>query len=792
VDYEDLVRRFMRLGAPDRATAERQADQVFASFDRQVESGVAPEAAGRRVREEFNLVEPTRTQRFVRGMKDTGQGLVQTGLNITNPEKAAEYTEEVNRQRVPYDDRRFDPWRIAGQVVASSPLMVIPGGQARVAARLGASALAGGLAGGAEFNPSNRAMDKVGQVAFGAAGGAVGDMAMREAARVAGAVGARVSRGAARAPDPQQLTQQIRAEAAKQGIPDTALTPARMQRITAAANEQVKTTGNLDVPPLLRKLEIEDALPGAQPTTGQVVRDPGQWRAEMNAAQHVEDMGLRRAGQEAVLSEEGVLNAVPNLAARVQRGRLRTQQEAGVTVGRTVGNQRASDGMFGGARKIVDDAYESAKNLPGADEPVAEASALLGGIRQRMVETFGEPAWQDLKIQRVFAPFLRRERAAASAASVQSEAAEAFAKAKARFPGINEDLVKEAIEEKFGQGVLNPPTVPQITLREALDARTAISGMRLSASTPGQKKLLGRAIDDLDDLLESTGMVGQAAEGFSAARALRKAQADLFQENAQRSALLRDIVGGKTKPANIMRRALLSEDPADLAHLKKTLLNPVLPGAEDTPLLDPAAGREAWEQIREAAVDYVQRRSVAGAGSERIFSPHRYRQALSSIGDRLGVIFDPEEIYGLERLARASKYLKDAPPTGGVPPYQTSGNVGAFSRMMNTPGSLASKALSTVSTLPLVGKEAALGRAAARLFRTATVESPLERAERISRHALTGAPHLPGAGTTATAARRQQIRQGLLDRTDGARRLGRVGAGLLASPDERGKYRPLR
>lgn len=112
-----------------------------------------------------------------RGFMDTYQGLKQRALQMTDPERADEYTAEVNRDRADYGTLAAGyPYTSgAGRFVGNAASIPAPGVQGILPARLGYGAAIGAGHGASQFTPGGTAGEIAANTLMGAGGGLLGE-----------------------------------------------------------------------------------------------------------------------------------------------------------------------------------------------------------------------------------------------------------------------------------------------------------------------------------------------------------------------------------------------------------------------------------------------------------------------------------------------------------------------------------------------------------------------------------------------------------------------------------------
>lgn len=145
-----------------------------------------------------------------RGFMDTYQGLKQRALQMTDPERADEYTQEVNRERADYDPIAAGyPYTSGlGRFVGNAASIPAPGAQGILPARLAYGAAIGAGHGAAQFTPGGTAGETAANTLMGAGGGLLGEglfSAARGLRRMGGAGRAGVPSPRPGLPVPDQL-----------------------------------------------------------------------------------------------------------------------------------------------------------------------------------------------------------------------------------------------------------------------------------------------------------------------------------------------------------------------------------------------------------------------------------------------------------------------------------------------------------------------------------------------------------------------------------------------------------
>lgn len=205
--------------------------------------------------------------------------------NVEAINKAAETDYRENWRRG--EDPGLDIGRVAGNIAGAVPLAAFVPGMS--AATLPARMAAGGGAGAisAAFQPVNEGdfwPEKAGQIAGGAASGALAvpviEKAMQAIGKVSQRMAARLTSDHAR---------KIANDLGAAGVDYSQLSKETQESILKDAEKALKAGGKLDMNALALKYDFEKL--GMKPTLGQVSRDPMQFQFERNNA------GIEGAGE---------------------------------------------------------------------------------------------------------------------------------------------------------------------------------------------------------------------------------------------------------------------------------------------------------------------------------------------------------------------------------------------------------------------------------------------------------------------------------------------------------------
>lgn len=269
------------------APAAAAADGPWSKF--------APAKAAAPVTSEYTPEAPPVMARVGRGMMDVGQGMKQLWLMATDPEAAKKYTQEVNAEIALYEkgrgkDAGTDWARLGGNVAASAPAMLVPGGQAvSLGTRAASSAVGGALANGAMFSEDGTWSDKGAQAATGAAFGAAVPVAVQGAIKAGSGVvnkiydkGAQAAGNVTGAFSPTQINVTLQQTLAGRGIDFGKLSAEARTALAEDVRNTLKAGGAVNADDLERKAAI--LAVGAKPTQAMVSRDPKRWAFERNTA----------------------------------------------------------------------------------------------------------------------------------------------------------------------------------------------------------------------------------------------------------------------------------------------------------------------------------------------------------------------------------------------------------------------------------------------------------------------------------------------------------------------------
>lgn len=306
---------------PDDFTPEQIQSAIETDILPQV--GAQPRAAAP-VAPPVQREAPTALERFGRGMADVGDRAAQVWMNVgaklglpgygpgmavagqQAPTLADIGTQQMNAENADYEAGRaagapdgkpgIDWWRMGGNAVATAPLAAVGGTPAGLIGKVGVGMLQGGLAGAAQYDPTNSLAGTAKNTAIGAGTGAV-------MAPITHYVGKGLSWAT------QKIVDRVRgaiatmggdaSEAAiSQAVPELAgLAPDVRADLITEAQAQIRQTGDLNAEAIGRKANL--LVNGLTPTKAMVTRNAGDWTMERNLQKLVgsPDSDLATVGQ---------------------------------------------------------------------------------------------------------------------------------------------------------------------------------------------------------------------------------------------------------------------------------------------------------------------------------------------------------------------------------------------------------------------------------------------------------------------------------------------------------------
>lgn len=355
--------RVARLEVPEGTTPEQVESFVFNGMKAPSKAAQDTAKFETKIRKE---AAPSKLERFGRGFEDIRQGAVQGGLMIkdlfTGRDEAGDYTKAGTEELDMYErtrgpDAGIDLMRIGGNVAATLPAMLVPGGAAAsLATRAAAGAGAGALTGASFFTPEGES--KAAQIGVGALVGAAAPAVIEGVKRLGGSILDRVVSRAT----PKSLQGEITVKLQQEGIDWNKLTAEAQKRLLADAQTALDTGGTLD-DAMLRNKAIIESIPGAQATKASVTRAPRDWQNEKNLR------GIQGVGDEIVAREQSNARAMTDYLSELRAasgGKAATATEAGESA---VNALKVADKS---KQQAVDDLYAAFRDSGLKDAPVPE------------------------------------------------------------------------------------------------------------------------------------------------------------------------------------------------------------------------------------------------------------------------------------------------------------------------------------------------------------------------------------------------------------------------------------
>jgi hypothetical protein len=297
--------RVARLEVPEGTTPQQVESFVFNGMKAPRAPAATPE-------------EPTRLERLGRGFMDVAQGVKQAGLMVkdlvTGGGEADAYTKEKSDELALYEQGRgkdagIDWMRIGGNVLATAPVALIPGGAAAsMGVRAASGAAQGAVASGAMFTPEGES--KLAQMTVGGLIGAAMPVAA-QGVKAAGRSVLDLVRGPQTLPA-NQVVQELTVKLQQQGIDFGKLTQQARDSLLDDAQKALSAGGTLDDAMLANKALIESV--GAKPTKASLTRAPRDWQAEKNLR------GIQGVGDDIVAREQSNAKALIDYTDRLRSG----------------------------------------------------------------------------------------------------------------------------------------------------------------------------------------------------------------------------------------------------------------------------------------------------------------------------------------------------------------------------------------------------------------------------------------------------------------------------------------
>lgn len=311
--------------------------------------------------------------RIGKGMMDVGHGLNQLWLMGTGrPGEAQAYTDQVRAENDRYEASRkldtgsqnpgVDWMRIGGNIAATSPAILIPGGNS---ATLGTRALSGGvggaLAGASMFSDQATPAAKTGQAAIGGLLGSAAPVALSKMVDIGSGllnkgnvVTTRAGQVLSGASSPAQVNLTIQQTLGARGI-DFSRLSAEAQ---AALSDDVRATLRAGAAVSADDIERKAAMLAfdLRPTAAQVTRDPKRWAFERNTAD-IEGAGDRLKARFVQQNQQ-----LYGAAEKIKGATGGVSPDAHEASGTALSSLLKMDA---GKRAAVDSAYDAARNEAG-------------------------------------------------------------------------------------------------------------------------------------------------------------------------------------------------------------------------------------------------------------------------------------------------------------------------------------------------------------------------------------------------------------------------------------------
>lgn len=620
--------------AGDTAAATRLAAEIL----RVRSASAGPDQNDPLVQSARESATPGALSRVGRGFVDVGQGVKQFIKKVSGAEDADAYSREIAEEHELYEGGRkagapkklsdlvtgrdadpgFDWWRLGGNVAATAPL-----GAFRFAAnapsflRYGAITGQGAAAGAAQpvlEDQGDFAAQKAIQTSVGAA-----------VAPVAGAV---VEKGA------QFITNRVVRPV--KGFIESSLARARG---AADENAVLRPDGTLTEKGIAALknlgLAVDDLTDDVRARLQTLAEDATKTKAMTPEQQ------IRAAMFREVTGEEATLGQVTRDFAQQQtEGELKKLNSIGGPLRARLAKQNrglldAVEGVRAGTGAAAPDEYAAGQavstSVRAADKEAREAVSML--YRQ-----IGEEKGAQFKIKPQ--GLLDRLDEVSDNAEADQIVASVTRKLK-RFGLMNDNgQLRRGASLNAGQ---------------AEELRKFVGG--LSSDSPSKKRMLSMLVDSLDDDVK-------AAAGEDVYEIARQVARTRFED--LRIPAVRAIVDGDVAPEQIFDKFVRRGSIDDLKALKGYMsreTDVAIPasGGKDVVKRDPHNLGAAWNEVRGQALvhmlDQATRQSARNELDDVLFSGAMFRKALKDVGDeKLGVLFTPEEIAKLEKVAKVAEW----------------------------------------------------------------------------------------------------------------------------------------
>lgn len=646
---------------PDDFTQSDIARQIFRSgLPRQQRDAILADL--------FNKpVKPSGRERFGRGFMDLVQGVKQLGLLATDPEAADEYTASVNEDLARYEagrgpDAGIDWARLGGNVAATSPVALLPGGQAALASRMGANAVQGAVAAGSMFDPSGTWEGKAGQTALGAVAGAVvpegirqfvkGGIATKDAvSRLYNSLLKLGERGQQVFDVDGNLTAYGQKALESQGIRYDELSSDLKNSLMQMAKTRTGIPSALSPEEGLRLQELKTV--GIEtPTKAMVTRSPQDWNFERNTMQY-----------------EGIGDDISDAVKQAHSALSGYGEKIGSSMG-TASEQAAGRGLREAIsskdqwyRGITTKAYQAAREAAG-DQPYVG----LEPVRKFLSEN---------KNVMGTVPELKAAAAELDRIGAQFRPVKGSPTVSAKSKMLTVDQVEQY--KQFLNSLYN-------------------------ARDPRSKLFLGKLQDAVDESVFSSG-AGDVFKDARFAHALRKS--DIGEQRLVSKIIeMKSRVDPLIADEDLAKEVIKNSSIAELKQVKNTLFT--MP-----PNLVDQASR-SWEDMRGVAFSYLLNKAKNTVGNQSVFSGANFKKAISDLGDeKLRVLFSPDEVNQIKLLARTAESV-----TTDVP-FSRVNYSGATPAMVNFLFSVGSK-------LPFVGRFLQWAGMAGKATSTAAKQAKME------------------------------------------------------------------
>lgn len=407
--------------------------------------------------------------------------------------------------------------------------------------------------------------------------------------------------------------------AVRGGLPDTVPVAGRPAAQWGQATQQQAgpagrgmDAGAAVTPEAERRLVTAEGLPvPVQLTRGAATREAGELAFEKETMRLPQGARLRQR------AEENNLQALQNFDALIDMSEAQTPPIGPQATGRSVRSALLEGYERAKARTRA--AYAEARNSPGADEVVDFNAQVQVGAEQPLS---------------VFEYLSGRP-------NIPSEQVATAAKTFAQRLGF------AAVDEDGGFVQTRP-----ITVRDAEQWRREINqAIGLDPTQMRQGAILKSAIDD------TVGDTG--GDLYRRARALRRQQANLFENRASVASLIEKDPGGpeyKVALDQIVQRSIFNGAPEEIRNLSRIIR------------ASGPRGQQAWKEMQGGVVARIRDRSTSTvqttAGDEKVISPAALNKEIEALdrNGRLDVVFGPQRAQTLRDLNEVVRYMNTVPP----------------------------------------------------------------------------------------------------------------------------------